>query len=241
MLTFLHLPKTGGHSFKQLLVDRFGPDGVAYANGLAGYRALRRDWQRGRWQALHGHMPIGVPAALGVPEQYFVVLRDPVDRFVSDYYHLVNTPAHPNHQVVVEQRITLREYAAVPCHPVSRGAQNGQVRRLATYDLDAVAADGSHWWSGAWDADRSTLEQAKRNLRDRVRHIGLVERMDESMSRFADLLGLSRVRSPRENVSPQRVEVSSLDRETVAAIRAANQLDLELYDYAQELFERQAA
>lgn len=240
MISFLHMPKTGGHSFKRLLVDRFGDAGLACINNRAEYHAFLWDWRPGACQAIHGHMPMGIAERVEAAPAYFVVLRDPVDRFISDYYHLVNTPAHPKHRVVIDDGITLADYARVPS-PVAAVTQNAQTRRLLQYDLDAVAADGRHWFMLKDAVTRADVAQAKRNLRERIRHVGIFERMEESMSRFADLIGVARTGTPRENVTPFRVQAADLDRRTLDAIRAANALDLELYDEACELFERRAA
>jgi hypothetical protein len=239
MIVFLHMPKTGGHSFKQVLFARFGAEAVAFVNGRDDYLAFSRAWVPGRFAAVHGHMPLGLAARIPEPCTHYVVLRDPVDRFVSDYYHLYNTPEHPLHRTIRGEGIGLREYArrATPSDPAFFNSQNAQVRRLATYDLDAVRDDGAYWWLTRPDADRAMLEEAQENLAGRVGHFGLFERMEESMHEFAGLLGAVLHRVPRENVTPFRVGVDEVDAETVAAIREANRWDVELYDWARARFD----
>jgi Sulfotransferase family len=239
MIVFLHMPKTGGHSFKQVLFARFGVAAVGFVNGRDEYLALVRGWIPGRFAAVHGHMPLGLAHAIREACTYYVVLRDPVDRFVSDYYHLYNTVEHPLHRVIRGEGIGLGDYArrATPADPLFFNSQNAQVRRLATYDPAAVRDDGAYWWLTRPRADAAMLEEAKANLVEQIRHFGIFERLEASMQGFAGLLGATLHRVPRENVTPHRVGVDTLDAETVAAIREANRWDLELYAWARARFD----
>ena len=36
---------------------------------------------------------------------YYVVLREPVDRFLSDYYYICSSPGHPAHRLVMPQQV----------------------------------------------------------------------------------------------------------------------------------------
>jgi hypothetical protein len=83
------------------------------------------------------------------------------------------------------------------------------------------------------------LPVAKRNL-DRHDVVGLTDEFDRSLLLLAHAFGWRRPYYVKENVSRRRRR-EELDDETRAAIVAGNALDIELYRYGRELFERQLA
>ena len=134
MILFLHIPKTAGHSFKALALERFAAERVAYVNDGSAMEDFVRGYRPGQCEYVHGHMPWGLAERVGERGVYYTVLREPADRFVSDYYYISNTPGHPAHRAMREGGITLRDFARVPS-PVHPFTQNAQVRRLLRYDL----------------------------------------------------------------------------------------------------------
>jgi hypothetical protein len=184
-------------------------------------------------------MPYGVAQHVGERGVYYVVLRDPVDRFVSDYYYIQGSPGHPAHRLVHERGITLRDFARTPS-PVHPFTQNAQVRRLCRYDLVRRTPAGGRWWALRDTFGAAELEEAKETLATRVQAFGLYERMPQAMRQFAALIGAELEEIPRENVTPFRLAVDALDAETVDAIREANRLDLALYEFAERLADERA-
>lgn len=96
MLTFyMHVPKTGGHTLRGWLERVYGPDGLLLWNprGLWKLPAATQELsvlleERPGVQAVAGHFPYGVHAALGDrPHRYVTFLRDPVDRWISERVH----------------------------------------------------------------------------------------------------------------------------------------------------------
>jgi hypothetical protein len=239
VFVFLHLPKTAGHSFTAVAARHFGPDRIAAVNGPHEFDALAREHHRGRWPFVHGHMPFGVAEHLGERGIYWVVLREPVDRFLSDYYYIRGSPGHPAHRLVRERRITLRDFARIPS-PVHPFTHNAQVRRLCRYDLTRRGAGGERWWALRDACGPAELEEAEETLATRVHAFGLFERMPEAMAQFAASIGAAPGTIPRENVTRFRLRTDQLDAETLDAIRAANRLDLALYEFACRLADARA-
>jgi len=239
MIVFLHLPKTAGHSLKALALARFGEERVAHVNDGPTMESFVRDHRPGRWDFVQGHMPWGLAERVGERGTYFTVLREPVDRFVSDYYYIHNAPGHPAHRGMRERGITLRDFARVPS-PVHPFTQNAQVRRLCRYDL-RPRSDGRPWWAAHETIGDAALDDAKETLARRIDAFGLYERMADTMAEFAALIGTELHEMPRENVTPLRRAVNELDDETVAAIREANRFDVALYEFAVALADARAA
>jgi hypothetical protein len=255
MLIFLHMPKTAGHSFKHAVIARYGDNRIAYLNEPDEFAGFLAEYKPKRWGCVHGHIPWGIHARLAEPCTYYVVLRDPIDRFISSYYHIVRTPAHFYHRVVAEHATTLRDYANF-----TRDRQtfdfNTQVQRLCRdFDFDTqtqqlcreAARHGRQGWfpvppktEGAVPNWPERLEHAKQTLEGHVTRFGLFEHFEESFEDFCDLLGVTVGTIPRENVAASRPGPTELDPETVQAIRGAVSYEYELYEHARALWRARA-
>ena len=178
-----------------------------------------------------GHVPLGIseyfPDHLDV--RYFTFLRDPVDRTLSHYFQVRE----------ISQRRT--------------GSKTEPLAPEATLE-EALASDHIHdnlhtrMLSGEAEpfgkVDEAMLEAAKRNLGERVAFFGLTERFDASLVLAKRRLGLKTIlyrpgasSASRGRVNASRPRGGAVPAELIEAARSCNRFDLELYDYAKELFE----
>jgi hypothetical protein len=82
------------------------------------------------------------------------------------------------------------------------------------------------------------LADARRNLKT-FSAVGITERLPESCELFRARMGWSRnIPLYAKNVNPSRPNIDHFSDDVVTAIRKHNTLDIELYDYAIDLFER---
>jgi len=88
---------------------------------------------------------------------------------------------------------------------------------------------------------RDVLERAKRNL-ETFAAVGLTERIEQSVAVMKTRLGWPYVPTLyRKNENPARRNREALSSTELGAIVERNQLDLELYAFAEEMLQRQLA
>lgn len=169
------------------------------------------------------------------------MLRNPVDRVVSDLVHSKH-PVHTWQDCVSKGAGSCRKYS------------NDMVRRLSgqfpsSWYHQTEAEDNSQDQgikrptpsSALFDAsnphsDRVLLEMAKRNL-ERFAVVGISERLQDTTRLLAAALGWPQMITNLQDIATNTRSVRSLPAELRHAIEERNRLDLELYQFALKLFE----
>src|SRR4029077_19038614 len=95
-LLFMHIQKTSGTAFRDAISANYrrsellfvypDPPGVWHE----GFQRIPEP-QRKSFKCITGHFVFGIHNALDGPSTYVTILRDPVIRVVSNYYHLVSS------------------------------------------------------------------------------------------------------------------------------------------------------
>jgi hypothetical protein len=237
LLVFVHIPKTAGTTLRTVLsMNHPGPRSRALGNVFKGggglSRALIERLRRGRGpdlsgvQLVRGHFPLGIREYLpryvsGERElRCFTFLREPAERTLSHYFAI---------------------------HDVGRGYGLPPLAPEATLD-DAIGGGYLHdnlhtrMLSGLPDpfgeVDDAMLAHAKHNLRDGLAFFGLTERFDESLVLAKQRLGLQRILyDSKSRVNTTRPRGDEVTAELRRSSERWNHYDIELYRYAQELFD----
>ena len=231
---FVHIPKTAGTTMTQVLQRNYRQPRTFYLGAnvqpkIAQFQALTARQQRS-YQLVVGHMSFGLHAYLAEPRpyRYFTMLRDPIERVLSFYYFIKRTPAHYLHDPVATENLSIPDFLAFQD---SYMARNGQTRFLCGRDVMP--------YYGQVEAD--ALAEAKTHIREHIAVTGLTERFDESLLLYQHAFGWKQLHYTRQNVTSKRTGLHELPADALAAIRAHNALDLELYAFAQGVFEEQIA
>jgi hypothetical protein len=214
MYNFLHIPKTAGTTFNYILKKRFGKE-------YRPFYPLLDNQERQQYLepivrsstalcvASHGRY---IP---GLDRRYLTFLRNPVRMNVSLYYYVKRCRAWDEWSSAVK-RSSFRGFLE------NLVVHNSQTRWVATvYDNE--------------ECGREALEIAKKRLGEMC-FVGLVERFDESLLVFFKRLNWEPVHYRRKNIGIYRQEISAEDEEF---LKEKNRLDIELYDYARTLFEKE--
>jgi hypothetical protein len=170
-----------------------------------------------------GHFPFGIHQLLPKSSTYLTVLREPIDRVVSLYYHTLKYSNNPLHDRLVTEGISLKEFVSdIAC----KEADNDQTRRLSGINPEFG------------QCSVEMLEIAKQNLRERFSVVGITERFDETLVLSRRILGWHGSTDYWPSlVNKDRPRRESLSSEAADTIAKHNALDAELYAFACQLFD----
>ncbi len=131
-LISLHLPKTAGSSFGEVLTRVYGKEKILFDyedRPLDPTAQVNSDFSR--WmkekdafirdippstRVIHGHFPIAKYAGSFASAKKIIWLREPVSRLVSHYFYWKKSPHqnHALHKAFLEKNMGLLEFAEIP-------------------------------------------------------------------------------------------------------------------------------
>ena len=177
-------------------------------------------------KAIVSHAGFGLHEVLPAQHTYrqFTMLRDPVQRTISMYHFAVQNGSYP-------EGTSLEVFLAD-----TERAYNVQTAYLGGLIL-RENIHGQPLRRGDYDA--ALLARAKENLLDHD-VFGLTERFDESLALAAETLGWPpwKIGYTRRNVGKARRKRPALTPDQIELVREHNRLDLDLYAFAVDHFER---
>ena len=215
LIVSVHIPKTGGVSFREALAEVAGGRLVQdYADQPLAPRPV---WRRLRERLRRVELPPGTRVVHGhfvaakywrvYPEARYVAwFREPIERLVSHYHYWRREPdlSHPLCRRLVEENLGLESFAAIP-----------QMRDVHVRFLGGVPVE-------------------------RFAFVGLTEHYDEGMELFRRAFCPEReFTAERRNANPERVAGKPYDLPpaTRRQLEELNRADLALYDRARARYE----
>jgi hypothetical protein len=239
LVVFVHIPKTAGTTLAAVL--RTNEPGKRYrrvANVFKGgsggaktsveYVRLRREGELDGVHLISGHFPLGVRDHLPKDRELrcCTILREPVDRTISHYFNIREAA----------KRRTGQKQWALPPMPEGASLEDAVEGGYLYDNLQTRMLSGAPDPFG--EATDEMLERAKHNLAEELVTFGLTERFDESLVLTRRRLGLRTVLGQvSARVNPQRPRGKAIPDDMRAAAERCNQYDLELYRYAEGLFD----
>ena len=225
---FVHVPKSAGTTLNYIVAWEYSPLRICHVDGrfyrAAFHRISRRTpRQLDKYDLFSGHMPFGLHRRLTRKATYITVLRDPVERVISEYYYRQERRSHPIADIGVKG-LSLRDYLEKLPY------DNVQTKLLAGTIPDYDYLAGS--------CDEEMLTVAKRNLAEHFTLVGLTERFEETLGLLKVLLGWKVGRFVPMRVTRGKPQRASLPPDVRDLIAEHNRFDRELYAYGTELFDR---
>lgn len=226
---FLHLPKTGGTSLRNILNREYAENTrlLIYTyphfpkkDGIVKLQKLSND-KRAKLELIYGHFAFGIHEYLPQESTYITFLRDPVDRIISHFYFVKkrNIKAHVGNM----KGNTLEEY-------LNKGLDyelNNGMTRLLCCD-DKIQKNST--------ITRSDLEIAKTNLDKHFSFVGILDEFRNGLLILSNLLNWEKdLVFVKTNVTrhPSKEEIPKY---VIKKIMKMNELDMELYQYARKKY-----
>ena len=235
MLYYIHIPKTAGTSVirifeKQIYRSRFNRINPTrdihpkkflrtapnIVKGLSAKEISRID-------LIGGHFSYGIHKAINEPFSYLAILRNPVERVISEYFYMKEMGFF-HQSVIKDESLSLEDYLF---HPDTYYLNNLQTRMLsgASYEMGD-------------EINENIYEVALKNLQDTYA-VGLSERLSETLALF--YLKLKWPWLPiikHVNKNPFRPNKKLIQTENINRIIEREQFDVRLYHEAEKIFQK---
>ena len=227
-MIFLHIPKASGTTLHRIIERQYEPtavftiDGTRVQESVDEFKKLP-EARREKVRVLKGHMHFGLHRYLPRPSTYITIVRDPVDRVISNYYYVLRTPGHRLYHEVKFRHMSLKDYV---CSRINPQLDNGQTRLLSGVEGRAIG-----------ECSTEMLEIAQKNLQSFFSIVGLSERFDETLILLKRAFGWRIPFYVKANVTRNRPLKEDISKDTLNLIEEYNELDIELYRYVIEMFE----
>lgn len=233
-LIFLHIPKTAGQTLHTIIEKQYNTNQV-FSIGrntqerIEEFKQLSEE-ERKNIRVLKGHMLFGMHEFMAQPCTYITFLRDPIERIISSYYYVLREPNHYLHNLVISKQMSLKDFVS---SGISTDLDNGQTRRLSGVSAGRLLGSKNITFG---NCDPSLLKIAKENLLNYFSVVGISEKFDESLLWFKQTLDWNNCFYVRKNVTINRPLNQDISEDALDEIRKHNQLDLELYQYWNNVF-----
>ena len=237
VVVFVHVPKAAGSTLRQIMDHQYSEQAVyrcdmlQYPSAFNDFRNLTED-QTAKIRCLIGHLPYGIHEYLPGPVKYATILRNPIDRFLSKYAYLCNNQWVADQLGVEDKQIESLE--AFIEMQLQRNAMNFQTRLISGYvDISSPMPPFDE------PVTVDTLETAKKNLKNDFAVVGLQDRFNESLVLMKRAFGWGNVCYLKQNVTSRPVPRKNVSSQTRSLIERHNELDMQLFEFAQERFTEQ--
>lgn len=239
-LYFLHIHKTAGSSLREYINSKFPVHRICKLRWELPFLVEAKPEHLAQWRVFCGHYGYYLEGILGRPVVYVTMLRDPVERTISAFYDQKWREDLWLHDHIKD--MTLEDY--VFDHIGTREVINFQTRTMALDSVEDHFRGYAELWRDAEETkrvlgDRALLELAKERIA-KCACVGFQDAFPDSMRLLAYTFGWPKPEAePRKNI--RRTEKEELSDRVLGRIREITALDLELYDFARERFDRYIA
>ncbi|WP_088889630.1 sulfotransferase family 2 domain-containing protein [Leptolyngbya ohadii] len=241
-LCFVRIPKTASTTLLSIINTKFGAEELCPL--LEGEIYHSAPGELDKYRFFGAHFDYNIYQFLPKKPVYFTVLRHPVNRVISLFKHCQADTSDSIFSQFLREATQqgIRDFVCSSDPTIRIRTSNLQTRQIAaglgTRHLNPFAPDPIE----AELSDAELLRLAKQHL-DEFAFTGLTEQFQASLFLLYYTFGWCPVAQyqNRRVAGKKQSSGDDLDPETIAAILSLNELDWELYQYGQQLFEARFA
>ncbi len=193
---------------------------------------------------LRGHFGVGFHEILNIDSCiYITILREPVERVISHYYFLEQIKNQFKNSVPDTNVMTLERFIYQQNNILANNLQTRYISGVGWHGKVHKSAwqkvYGKDFRIGYGECTEEMLDCAKNNLKNHM-IFGLQNRFNESLDLFQNVFGWKNIEfDTQKNVNKKKPKREELDSDLIKFIERENHLDIELYNYALEIFDEQ--
>lgn len=211
VVIFMHIPKTGGTTLRSIIRKQYkAQEAWRSEEWVIKFPQLSTQDHAGL-KCLFGEIFFGIHRFITAPYTYITLLRDPIEQVISSYYFILRRPDMNDHHIV--KNMSFKEF--ITMEQFKGKTSNRQTRFIS-------------------GGDRCDLNQAKSNLNKYFTLAGITEMYNESLFLMKKEFGWADISYEIRNVTKDRPTKDELPSDIIDILKKNNQLDLELYEFAQE-------
>lgn len=222
-----HIPKCAGTSVRSYLKSQYPFNRIYTVRGSDPARYIARfeslaEQRRHRYDLIVGHGAHRLRRQAHPDILKATVFRDPVDRVISHYFFVLQTPKHYLHHEVATRGISLVDYAT---GRISSELRNHYVSSLLEMSPEEAERSPDESVAHAFEVIRSEYDV-----------VGTVKELDAAINALAAAAGFhDHFRPGKLNVTAGRPTQQQIDWATIQAIAELNSLDVKLYELIRDL------
>jgi hypothetical protein len=216
-LVYIHIGKTGGTSFRNILNSAFG---ISFCSEpfVQKYMDAEDQRQYDTYPVICGHISRSDQLKFFPHRKIITILREPVDRCFSFINYVKSFPRESLEIAKDINRLSLKEWIDTPA--AYQNLHNTMVRQLGGHMLDETANFPV------------LLENAKQTLRDAL-WFGRQETMSTDIARLSQILECE-LDMTYSNVTPNRPSLLNEPQEIIDLIVDLNAYDIQLWKWAEQ-------
>lgn len=214
-IVVLHIPKTAGTSLRRMIQDNYQANDLYFIYGkesgfttIEDFKNLAEEEKSGV-ELFMGHLSFNLGLFPGLEPKFITLVRDPVDRVISYYHHVMN-----RHQEWRDKNMSLLKYIEI-----SNDVQmnNNQTKMISGMHRQPVT--------------EKHLQTAISNIENHFAYVGVSEEFNKSVDILCSLFNWEARTIYKENIAKNRPGRSYFSEYEINKIKELNRFDMRLYDY----------